>query len=62
MMNSSEKRIGEMKAALDKDNALLLSLERDLAARRKDRDDEGLPLYTSLQLRGRHYRIPTAGL
>jgi DNA repair protein SbcC/Rad50 len=36
---AAEKRIGEMKAALDKDNALLSSLERDLAARVRDRDD-----------------------
>jgi exonuclease SbcC len=35
----AEKRIGEMKAALDKDSALLASLERDLAARCRDRDD-----------------------
>jgi exonuclease SbcC len=36
---AAEKGIGDLKAALDKDNALLSSLERDLAARRKDRDD-----------------------
>jgi len=36
---AAEKRIGEMKAALDKDKALLSSLERDLAARVRDRDD-----------------------
>jgi exonuclease SbcC len=37
--NNAEKRIGEMKAALDKDSALLASLERDLAARCRDRDN-----------------------
>ena len=36
---AAEKRIGDLKAALDKDNALLSSLERDLAARVSDRDD-----------------------
>jgi exonuclease SbcC len=36
---AAEQRIGEMKAALDKDHALLSSLETDLAARRRDRDD-----------------------
>ena len=36
---AAEKRIGEMKAALDKDKALLSSLERDLAARCRDRED-----------------------
>lgn len=36
---AGEKRIGEMKAALDRECALLASLDRDLAARRWDRDD-----------------------
>ncbi|MCX5819008.1 MAG: AAA family ATPase [Deltaproteobacteria bacterium] len=36
---AAEKRIGEVKAALDKDSALLASLERDLTARCRDRDD-----------------------
>jgi len=35
----AEKRIGDLGAALDKDSALLASLERDLAARCRDRDD-----------------------
>ena len=33
------KRIGDLGAALDKESALLASLERDLTARRRDRDD-----------------------
>jgi DNA repair protein SbcC/Rad50 len=33
------KRIGDLRAALDKDSALLASLEKDLTARRRDRDD-----------------------
>jgi len=36
---AAEQRIGEMKAALDKESALLSSLEKDLTARRRDRDD-----------------------
>jgi len=36
---AAEQRIGEMKADLDKENALLASLEEDLTTRRRDRDD-----------------------
>ncbi|MCX5837770.1 MAG: AAA family ATPase [Deltaproteobacteria bacterium] len=36
---AAEKRIGELKAALERESALLSNLERDLAARREDRDD-----------------------
>ena len=36
---AAEKKIGERKAALDKESALLAILERDLTARRRDRDD-----------------------
>ena len=36
---AAEQRIGEMKAALDKESALLASLEKDLSTRCKERDD-----------------------
>ncbi len=39
---AAEKKIGDLKAAVDKEGALLANLERDLAARRRDLDDRVL--------------------